>query len=46
MIPEFIFEWIALNPRTATGLIVGFGGICSVAVWIGFLKEMNSEQGN
>jgi len=39
MIPEFIFTWIAINPRTATTLIIGFGGICSIAVWVGYLLE-------
>jgi len=45
MIPDFIFEWIALNPKTATTYIVVFSAICSGAAWIGFfLENMDSDE--
>lgn len=46
MIPEFIFEYIALNPRTATSIMIGFAGFCSIAIWIGYFKEINNDQKN
>lgn len=39
MVPEFIFEWMALNPRTSTSILVGFMGVCSLAVWTGYYLE-------
>ena len=39
MIPDFIFEWIALNPKTATTVIVGFMSFCAAAIWTGFYLE-------
>jgi hypothetical protein len=50
MVPEFIFEWVALNPRAATSILFGFTGLCSAAAWTGFILEMrkgdDDERGN
>jgi len=43
MIPDFIFEYIALNPIKSTTILVSSYGCLSIAVWVGFLLEGNND---
>ncbi len=43
MIPDFMFEYIALNPIKTTIIMVSFYGFLSIAAWVGFLLEENKD---
>ena len=43
MIPDFIFEFIALNPIKSTTILTLFFGFLSIAAWLGFALEDNDD---
>lgn len=43
MLPEFIFEYIALNPIKTTAILVSFFGFLSIVAWVGFVLENKND---
>jgi len=45
MIPDFLFEYIALNPKLFTAQLMSLCAVGVIGVWVAFYKEIKKQGG-